>query len=370
MKIAVCVKQVPDATPCAADRSADEPARPIGRGCAQRHRRERRRGGAPDQGGPGRRGRRRLVRARQGRRLAAQGARDGRRPRAARLGRRRRRLRPRRHELRAREGARAGERRTSILFGQQSRDSDGAVLWAAVADRLRRPVDLPGRGARRRGLVADRQAPDGVRLRRHRGAPAGRGRGLRRHQRAALSVAQGDHGREVEADRDADARGDRRRGGARGRRGLADDGDSRWRRLPRRGIRSRSRTTARPPSGWPTGSRRRSCCDDTRLPRAPRRRHPEGRARRAREGGLHSEETSRASSSAAVSPTSRPRPEPTARPPSTSSTGPRSRLRCRSLGSMRSRRSSRPRMPRTSSSPPRCSQRTSRRGSRHGSMRA
>ena len=26
-----------------------------------------------------------------------------------------------------------------ILFGQQSSDSDGAVLWAAVADRLRRP---------------------------------------------------------------------------------------------------------------------------------------------------------------------------------------------------------------------------------------
>lgn len=27
-----------------------------------------------------------------------------------------------------------------ILFGQQSADSDGAVLWAAVADRLRQPV--------------------------------------------------------------------------------------------------------------------------------------------------------------------------------------------------------------------------------------
>jgi electron transfer flavoprotein beta subunit len=27
-----------------------------------------------------------------------------------------------------------------ILFGQQSSDSDGAVLWAAVADKLRRPV--------------------------------------------------------------------------------------------------------------------------------------------------------------------------------------------------------------------------------------
>ena len=27
-----------------------------------------------------------------------------------------------------------------VLFGQQSSDSDGAVLWAAVADRLRQPV--------------------------------------------------------------------------------------------------------------------------------------------------------------------------------------------------------------------------------------
>jgi electron transfer flavoprotein beta subunit len=27
-----------------------------------------------------------------------------------------------------------------VLFGQQASDSDGAVLWAAVADRLRRPV--------------------------------------------------------------------------------------------------------------------------------------------------------------------------------------------------------------------------------------
>src|SRR5206468_7183774 len=27
-----------------------------------------------------------------------------------------------------------------VLFGQQASDSDGAVLWAAVADRLRRPL--------------------------------------------------------------------------------------------------------------------------------------------------------------------------------------------------------------------------------------
>ena len=33
-----------------------------------------------------------------------------------------------------------GEQVDLILFGQQSSDSDGAVLWAAVADKLRRPV--------------------------------------------------------------------------------------------------------------------------------------------------------------------------------------------------------------------------------------
>ena len=32
------------------------------------------------------------------------------------------------------------ERSDLVLFGQQSSDSDGAVLWAAVADRLRLPV--------------------------------------------------------------------------------------------------------------------------------------------------------------------------------------------------------------------------------------
>ena len=44
-----------------------------------------------------------------------------------------------------------------VLFGQQSSDSDGAVLWAAVADRLRRPLvsqvaELDGR--RRLGHAA------------------------------------------------------------------------------------------------------------------------------------------------------------------------------------------------------------------------
>ena len=59
-----------------------------------------------------------------------------------------------------------------VLFGQQSSDSDGAVLWAAVADRLQRPVisqvaDLTGRRIDR-----DREAADAVRLRRHLGPAA------------------------------------------------------------------------------------------------------------------------------------------------------------------------------------------------------
>jgi electron transfer flavoprotein beta subunit len=72
-------------------------------------------------------------------RLAAQGARDGRRPgvlvadeaRPARTWSRPAALLRRRS---SRESA------DLVLFGQQSSDSDGAVLWAAVADRLRLPL--------------------------------------------------------------------------------------------------------------------------------------------------------------------------------------------------------------------------------------
>jgi len=37
-------------------------------------------------------------------------------------------------------GALAREQADIVLFGQQAEDADGAVLWAAVAERLRRPV--------------------------------------------------------------------------------------------------------------------------------------------------------------------------------------------------------------------------------------
>ncbi len=90
-----------------AARPVDEPARPVRRGVAQPDGRERRRGGAAPQGGARRRGRRRLARPREGDGVAAQGPRDGRRPRRARLRPGRGRLRSRRDELRARQGARA-----------------------------------------------------------------------------------------------------------------------------------------------------------------------------------------------------------------------------------------------------------------------
>src|ERR687887_370712 len=56
----------------------------------------------------------------------------------------------------------------------------------------------------------------------------------------------------------------------------------------RAATRGRSRTTAPRPSRSSTSSRRSACSDrgDPRLPRAPRRRAPEGLARRALQGGL------------------------------------------------------------------------------------
>ena len=45
--------------------------------------------------------------------------------------------------------AKALERESAdlVLFGQQASDADGAVLWAAVAERLRRPVVSQAVGA-------------------------------------------------------------------------------------------------------------------------------------------------------------------------------------------------------------------------------
>ena len=169
MKIAVCVKQVPDATVHKRHRPRHEAARPLRRGRAERDRPERGRGGAADRGGVGReRGRARLARPAEGDGLAAQGARDGRRPRGPRLRRRGCRLGPRRHELRAREGARAREPRPRPLRPaverlRRRRPLGGRRRPAAAA------VDLAGRRAHRRRRDRARQAADRVRLRRDRG---------------------------------------------------------------------------------------------------------------------------------------------------------------------------------------------------------
>ena len=122
--------------------------------------------------------------------------------------------------------AKALERESAdlVLFGQQASDSDGAVLWAAVADRLRRPMVSQVADLALEGDRGDGQASDGVRLRRHLRPPAGGGRGLGCDQRAALPVLEGNHGREVEAHGDIVPRRHRRRARARGHERLAHDG--------------------------------------------------------------------------------------------------------------------------------------------------
>ena len=158
----------------------------------------------------GDRGRRALDGAREGGRVDAQGARDGRRPGRARHGRRRRRIRSARH-----------------IGGLGRRDPEGspgprAPRPAGRRLRRRRPLGrarrpapaaarVAGGDARARRRHGEVEAPDRVRLRRPRGAAPRAGRGLGRDQPAALPVAQGDHGREEEADRHGHAGRSRRR---------------------------------------------------------------------------------------------------------------------------------------------------------------
>ena len=104
---------------------------------------------------------------------------------------------------RALAGALERESADLVLFGQASGDGDGAVLWSAVADRLRRPLISQVASLTAEPGSVTGQAPDGARLRRHHRAAPRSGRGLGRDQRAALPVAQGDHGREDEAAGDA-----------------------------------------------------------------------------------------------------------------------------------------------------------------------
>ena len=114
--------------------------------------------------------------------------------------------------------------------------------------------------------------------------PGGRRR-LGCDQRAAVPVAEGDHGREVEAAGDA-GRGRRRRRGE-----PRDDGARAVAAAAARRERAASRTTATQPRRSSRSSPRSGCCEAARLPRAPRGRGDEGalgvlaKARRARRRG-------------------------------------------------------------------------------------
>ena len=88
-----------------------------------------------------------------------------------------------------------------VLLGQQSDDGECYTIGAVVAEHLQMPsltqvikMDVDAEQAALR-------APGRVRLRHRRDRAARRHLGRRRHQRAALPVAQGDHGRQEEAAR-------------------------------------------------------------------------------------------------------------------------------------------------------------------------
>ena len=139
MKIAVCVKQVPEAA-VEADRSADEAARPLGEAALNAFDANAIEEALAHQGGAGE-GEVVLVSLGPARRST----------RCARLSRWAPTARCSSTDDAAAGSdlvatshvlAQALERESAdlVLFGQQASDSDGAVLWAAVADRLRLPV--------------------------------------------------------------------------------------------------------------------------------------------------------------------------------------------------------------------------------------
>ena len=100
-----------------------------------------------------------------------------------------------------------------VLLGQQAADSDSYVMAAAVAEHLQLPARDAGGAPGADGRRHPRQAAERDGLRRRRGAAARRDLGLGRDQRAALRLAQGDHGRAQEAADHALAGRPRRRGG-------------------------------------------------------------------------------------------------------------------------------------------------------------
>ena len=182
-----------------------------------------------------------------------------------------------------------------ILFGQQSSDSDGAVLWSAVADRLRLPVV---------SQVAELEIADGkVKVKRQTEfgydvieaplpAVVAVSDAINEPRFPSLKGIMGAKSKPQETL----SLGRPRARGRRGRRGgLAHRGATRSTIPPRaRGHASRSRTTARRAQTDRRLPRREEArCEHPRLPRAPRRRAAEGRARRALEGRARSATTRR-----------------------------------------------------------------------------
>ena len=170
-------------------------------------------------------------------------------------------------------GARAGERRPRPVRPAVGRRRRRLPLGGGRR-AARRPVISQVAELTRRRRSGDRQAADRVRLRADPGAAAGGRRGLGRDQRAALPVAEGDHGREDEA-----AGGAARRPRSAGRRQRRGRPCSRSARRPSRGERRQDRGRRRRGRGDRRRSSWRSGCsdEDARLPRAPRRRRHEGR---------------------------------------------------------------------------------------------
>ena len=149
-----------------------------------------------------------------------------------------------------------------VLLGQQSDDGECYTIGAVVADHLKMPsltqvIKIDVQDGK---LRCERQAEygyDTVDVR-----AARRDLGRRRHQRAALPVAQGDHGREEEAARHAGSTGDvgieaDRVGEQGSRTGPSSGSTRRPRSRPARSSRTRTRTRRSRRSS--PGSRKGSC---------------------------------------------------------------------------------------------------------------
>ena len=171
-----------------------------------------------------------------------------------------------------------------VLFGQQSSDSDGAVLWAAVAERLKRPVISQVAELKLDGgsLTGKRQTEFGYDvIRAPLPAVVAVADSINEPRYPSLKGIMGAKSKPQETLSLADLGVD---GGQRRRAGLAHRGararrPAAARRHPQdRGRRQRRRADRRVPRG------EEAALSTPRLPRAPRRRAAEGLARRPLEG--------------------------------------------------------------------------------------